>query len=1108
MSRSEQQKHTENAVQPQLEIRDVTSPADGDRLRARLSWHGWDTSGTHEVLFAPPVSRSEHELLAWYATGFRSWAAHAGERDRALSAERTTLSVGRKLGNVLVDPQYKFLAFCEQVEAHAARGLQVRLSADQQRFHELPWELLVLPDSKYVLSAACAGFVRATSAAEGTPSTRRLQLGPQRALGYVRALSRPTGCTLSQRQQCVSLAWQQLDWQGALSYQLLMPATPDTWRAQADRDQPAHVLHWDGPLTQLDGVVCFVMEGPAGEPRSIAAAQLASDARRLGVELLIIEASPAQQALAAHAARSARSAGISQVLVVAEPSEDVWPSAWFGKFLEWLRNGLSVQQAVVETRKALQRALVELRSADSSAPYAAHSCGGLQLYAGCELFLLEHALDAQAFDMLGAQRALGQNLLGFGAASGPDVALADHAVLAIDRALHGGDPIIVQGARGTGKTHTLQRVARFERGRGEIAQAYCWDFRADTYSLRDVLQMVAVARGLTAPEHAEEERVLQSCKTGRDRELFVFDDIDQLVRRPDGRELAVALIRFSVGLCRAGAWCAFSATDWRVVAELFAYCGVPQPPMQLTAAAEAEQVAFVHALAPSALALGSAFWQLLDQLDGNPFLLRKVAVRCQKDNVDALLGEARACYGKGHAAEADAPIGPFLQQRWRALAPHLQRFLALCSELSGLYLEVPMIGLDSRQPYARANSDLARSLGAPDAISGADMLAALNEAGFLASPGGGRCLEPVAAQFLKDHQLAPDTTADQASALFACVVCQGLALVIDRSQRQPETFIANNLVANRRALSLQIERALRFGEYALGTLALVSLHGLITKTSPQLSEELAPWALSVLEVDDARLADRNDAAAATAWLNLALRAASHDAAVHSPALRTGRQAWSEILANQSASLPLPLLGLAVRFLQQAYDKTGEYAAYRSVTLAACQRLQAEANYPALIAQLQCLAAAEHTLGNASECSRVEAQLLDDVPFSQLSDGPQLRQRTLAQLAGARLRRRDEPACRELLARIEREPAHSDSDALAKLLRAELALLSEQSLAACLAFCQLWKAGMNGVRSIDVTHVGRRLLQLREALETSQFDELYAEHAGDTPTPEAMGIGGL
>jgi hypothetical protein len=1100
MSRSEAQ----NQSQPELEIRDVTRPTDGDLLRARLSWRGWDSAGSVEVSFAPPVSRAEHQLLAWYATGFRSWAAHGEEREKALTAERTTLNLGRKLGNLLVDPQYLFLAFCEQVEVHAARDLQVRIVAEQARFDDLPWELLILPDSKYVLSATCAGFVRATSAADAA-STRRVSLGTQRPLRYLRALSRPLGCTFKHRPQCVSLAWQQLDWHGALKYQLLTPATPEAWRSQTERDQAVHVLHWDGPLAQLDGAPCFVMEGPDAEPRPIAAAQLASDALRCGVELLIIEASPAQQRLAALAARSARSSGIGHVLVVAEPSDGVWPSPWLGKFLDSLRNGLSVQQAVVETRKALQRGLVELRSADSSAPYAAHSCSGLQLYADRELVFFEQALDAQTYDPLGAQRALRQDLLGFGTTPGPDVELADDAALAIDRALHSGDPVLLQGARGAGKTHVLQHVAFFERARAEIRQAYRWDFRAEMYSLTDVLQMVAVARGLPEPENIDEERLLQSCNAGPERELFVFDDIDRLLRSADGSERTAELIRLAGRLCRAGMWCALSASDARGVSELFAQCGVPQRQVRLIAAPQATQVAFVRALAPDALALGAPFRQLLEQLDGNPFLLRKVAAGCRQDNVDALLSEARACYGKDHAAAADAPLGPFLLRRWAGLAPHLQRFLALCGELSGLYLEVAMIGLDAQQPRLRASAELARSLGAPDAMSGADMLAALNEAGFLASSGGGRCLEPVAAEFLRERRLAPADATDDVRALFACVVCQGLTLVIERSQRHPETFIAQNLVANRRALAVQIERTLRCGEYALGTLALVALHGLVTKTSPQLSEELAPWALAVLEVDDARLADPSDAAAATAWLNLALRAVSHDAARSSPALRAGQQAWSQIIESQSAALPLPLLGLAVRFLQQTYDKAGEYAGYRSVTLAAIQRLQAEANYPALSVQLQCLAAVEHALDNASECLRIEARLLDEIPYAQLNDGAQLRQRTLAQLAAARLRRGDQAACRELLARIEREPTSNDSDALAKLLRAELALLGEQRSDACVAFCELWQAGMNGVRSIDVAHVGGRLRRLREQLGASVFDGLYAEHAGSTPTPEAMGI---
>lgn len=1044
-----------------LKIVDVgAAQTASDKHRLALRWCVAGETGSTEIDFVSPLTADTQALAERHVREFRSW--RAADRERAQTAEWALLNLGRALGNALVDPQYRLLTCCERLEGKNLAELRVAVLSDHGAIMALPWELLILPDSPYVLSAASAAFVRG-------PTTARPFEEPARALGL--GAGQPL-CYLQLAGSRAPTAWHALRFpEDVLQHGI--GTSPDALA------RPWHIVQLAAELLQDDaGLQARLCDGTV-----LAAHELVERVAATDCELLIFEPSDGAE-LAPALADSALRAGISNVLTVAPSSARGWPSTWAETLLDQLCAGQGLQRALVEVRKQLQRELLAARAAEVGRPHAADHGHSLRHYSLRDVIFFAAAQPRAELAASERYRALRQKLFGFDAERLPARAadVGDAAALRLLRELQAHRRVQALAAPGGGLSHALHRAALLACASGGVERAYYWDLAREAFSVADVVEMVAGTRGQADPAQVQESEVLAPLAS--QPELFVFDHVDAPGR--EGRQEHVAqLAALSQRIADAGGLCVLATHTPLMAAELHR--------LQLPAPSEAECWALVQHSAPERLALGDGLAELVEQLREVPLLLLRALSKCStQEELQALVTEARQRYGEGSER-----LERFHALRWQAQPPYVQRLLQSWLPLEGLYLQVLMLAVD--QPGGEP-TDLGRALWrrleAPADLRCAELISQLQASGFAAAAGAGTSLDPAAVRFLRAQ-----TASEDLGPLLARLVCAGVCRLLERrNQATPEVLI-QHILRQRAPLRLQIERALSSGEHISSVRAFLRLHDLMLQA--QLQHEAAEWAGNLLSLAGPALCTHLDAQRAIAWLSLALRAKLQPL---SAAVEQGARYWADVIAEgklgQDATSQA-LFPLVVSFLEKLHDQTGDLAAYREVARAAVAYYRAKADLPNLVGQLCALAAAEHVLQDAAQRDRVEHELINELTYGDSPAAALLRQQTLARVAGMRLRRADADAASAVIDLLEAEWRGDALNTLAVMLRGELAVFRARWDLAAASFCTLWAAAMSGTRGIDVDAVARRLAQLEERLGAERFAALFTEHAGAVPSPEAL-----
>lgn len=989
-----------------------------------LRWQVRELTGRAEVVFASPLTASTAQLLFNYVRDFRSW--RRGDLDHAHTAERTLLTLGRALGSALTDSEYRLLTFCDALERAELPHVTVR--SDSPAVMAIPWETLILPDSSYCLAASSASFIRTPHT---TPELQRAAESGNGRLGYLRLGG-----------DAVSQAWRQNAWQGALSFRWHAELTPARLE-ELRRTGPWQIVHWTADVAQ-----------------PIAAETL----HALGTRLLIVEPRVGSAA-ADELACALLQAGVENVIVVARDAEQGWPSDWAEQLLDCVGHGFGLQQAVVETRKRLQRALIEARQAEPARQHAPQLWHALRHYSARDVRFFAEPVARVSWEASPGYGQLRQKLFGFDANMLPPTAadLGDRSAVHVLEQLNTHNALLVTGVCGAGLTHTLHRAALLAVANADVERAYFWDFEREAFAVEDVLEMVAGVHGQTDPSQVTEQSVL-----GLQRELFVFDNLERIAG-----EHRQAVLALAERIAQRGSMCLIGAHE--LSEHRLAHWQLPQ----LT---ELEQIALVSTRAPQLLAPGVALPKLLEQLQGNPHLISCVVAGCDVDKLAALISEASAHYGA--TSDPAEQVQRFYAQRWQQLEPHWQLLTRAWLPLGTLYLQTLMVGVD--QP-AGERSELWELLGAPAADSCASAITRLQALGFAAASGAGTRIDRAAQRFIREQSGSEERELEQA---LASALCAGALRVIERGTAQGRDMLSAHLLEHRVQLRRQIDLVLQIPHYGLGIRTFLQLHRLLLQANA--TREASAWADELLTAVGPALLTQG-----TAWLMLALRA---PIAPPSAELLRGAQHWHQLLlGGELAAGHVPMV---VAVLQKLYDQTGDHTAYQAITRATCALYRAAGDTTALAAQLASLAAVEHVLGDSAARDELEHELLHGVSYPADS---KLRAQAFMQVGTMRLRRGDSPGVVEVVQLLEREPQAPSSAALQ--LRAALAYSAERWEQATELYCQIWAAAIGGgvQQAVDIDATANALSQLKSRIGTQRFIDLYERYAGSTPTPEALGI---
>lgn len=1060
-----------------LEIADAQGEGATNKPMLQLQWRVNASSGRTVIPFASPVTTNMAEVLRLDRQPLRSW--RASEYDRAQSLERTLLTLGRALGNALVDADYALLAFCEALERSDHLGsLRIAVLSDHPEVTAVPWELLILPDSRYVVAASGAAFVRAprTFRPFADPAcTRELGGSPENALGYLRL----DACASRPGLQLEDLT-KSLTWQNALRV-ALGPAPGWSTTLPEPGPQSWEILHWSGAIKRHNLELSLSLRDSLGNEQTVSARDLLAVARALGTELMILEPTSGGELLH-DLATAALQADIPNVLTVAEHDQQGWPSRWLHHLLECIGDGLGLQQAVVETRKRIQRATLTARQAENELPHAVGHANLLRHYSARDVVFF-----AKPLVRAPEPRPAHPGMFGF-EPGWQSQELGDAAALRVHEALTVHGAALVHTAHGGGLTHALQRTALLSLLTQSAQRAYCWDFARVSYSVRDVLEMVADANGETNPENVTERSVLASL--AEKPALFVFDNFDVLLREKSGLEDLLALIasiRQQRCLCLVGTHEAVSASALPLVV---------LPPVSER---DCVAMAAAHGLAPRKL--GPKFFQLTEQLQGLPLLVERMLGSLNESNLDDLLLEASTQFGAGHErAQLTARLH---SRRFEKLQAHWQRLVRAWEPLGPLPLQLLTIAVDGPGgERSQAGSELWRALGVPVSASCANAMAELQHAGFAVDNGTGMCLSDAALRFLRDQNMEP--VGDTIHHALAVALCHGLLRLLSTRPGGLPNALKRNLLRQRAQLREQVEAALVAGESILATRTFLALFSLLQEA--QLTAEASAWAARLLQSAGPTLYERGEPQLSIAWLSIAQRV---PVLPYKAQLEHGADHFAAmLLSGRMGAAPghAALLPLAVSFLQTFCDQTGDVTRYRDVACAAADLYRARDNKLLLAQELTALAAAEHLLGNEAERDRIEHELLHEFSYGESPASTKLQTDTLVRIARMRMGRQDHDAAEAALKPLDHTQVDGAVDPAVLLCRGDLAFLRQDWQLASEYICRLWKAALSGAKGVNIDLTAQRLAQLAEKLGKEPFSALYSKYAGDdTPTPAALGI---
>lgn len=1087
----------------ELAIRHPSGGGRQERVVLELS----DGDGAREVVEVPwkPLLNDElREMLHWYFDEFRAeLPAGQGLAERV---ERTLLEAGNALGYRIEDAKRTLARFGTRASAAGVHQLQVTVSSDDPDFLREPWELLVLPESKYFVSAAGASFVRVlrTAGELERPPLESRGLGPSSPLRVLRVVDRHTDEKRGGGARGLRMQAELLRYGGTLAVQLLVESSGPALLARLSRgtDVP-HIVHLCGRFeARGDGKRLEFGDGSEGiDSQALfdALAKSEVDAVLLDVRVTRGEDRTARVRLALDALRR----GVNNVILLAENADAITAERCFHEVHASCAAGLSLHRGVIEARKRLQKAFLDEANACQERPYGLQPWSLLTHYGRKDVvFLSEPAAptdleDSTAFANVRAKMFgfLGDHLRGEAFHGGE----AD-CVRALAALEQGAVPVFL-GPSGSGKTSTLHACALSRVVEGDAQAAFYWDFAAEDYTVDDLVHMMAGVLGVERPDKAERHVVLD--KIAEARAVLVLDNFPG---RPEaepseGSTATAELLREAVA---RGARCLMSCdAATRLPTGEAAGGGLdalwrPLPLHALTAleAPEVVREKLGTRTAEDVCALAKVG-------HGNPFLLTRISALALLGSAQETAQEcARALGAKGGEPPSD-PVRAFYDWRWSSLDPRWQRLLVACLDLRHIYLEILMIAADGPSGRAPRAGGLWEALELPPGERFTDAMTAWERAGFLVRRPYGRCIDPSAVAVLRQarEEALPEAKRDRIAGPLAALVCEGCATLTRRLRQQQHPWMTQHLIANRALWAKHIEGLWLRGDYGPASDSMQALEALLAQA--RLGSDYAAWAKVMLErTDFERIQASSDPAAVVGWLSLARAALTEAPPAGLPAIAQSLPFWSSWL--ERAGEDGDREGSFERvfwFVQQALDLQGDHAGVKRVSELAVARFAGQGRTPQLIAALKLLCACEHELGNATASRAAEDRLVHEIDYGGLPAGA--RARVLLELASMRRKQGKYEDAERLLALLD--PAGSDQPigAAAELVRGLLELDLGRGEQAAQRLCELWKRTLAGRPGVSVEPLQLALARVESKLGAERFAAVYRDFAGDTPTPRDL-----
>ncbi len=1056
----------------------IDSDPDNRHIQISFESDKENISFTSEYL-SSPFTRNFSKTLSWYFNAYLNetpW--ETGDKD----VVNKLISLGNQMGDKLLGEDHELMKVSDIIKETGIDQLLVQIKSSRLDFFLEQWEALILPESPYILSTVCKGFERFFNAPDPAGNTeleaeKHYELDKTSPLKILHVNAHwPNGSTTQGQTFATAVELQQ--YEGAIDCEIW---SLRDWEALAarilDRDNPIHILHYNGPLSEVAGEPGIVMEDV-----SIPFSELAAHLNRVDIPLLVVEATantgsltpvdeaPLEQTLAKLSSASLQR-GVCAVIGLSQVTDPHTSKTCLNEVYHCIAKGMTVTQAVVEARKSLQRHSQSELFHAAPVPFQCWSL--LRYYSrGGELHLFTAPQPRTELQESQRYAETRKRLYGFHADylppnldSGGDGIFPELLTLMPPITSAGEHPIAITGPSGSGKTRLLHRLGWHLIGQ-RFQYGFYFNYSDTHYTKADILEMIGpvIARAdnddsdknlqdqppqTTPAETPKPEHTLKNLENLPS--FFALDNFPSSDRdSPDTDEL----LQFLKILASGGHVVVLAAKDSgpnlnspgnNADIQPLAIPPLPLQELQVLGAETLRKFKITEA------DQSESYRELLTFFGGNPLLAQNLLPALSRESADKLLPQLQDFF----TVEAkEDPIETAYTWQWQQLPRIWKRWLIALSEHPGTLLEMISMVCDAPERSGPALR-LFELFEGEKTDKFADAITAFEIAGFVQSNPHGRILNPRSLSFIQrirqsDNPLADDLFTEQGQTIslqVSLLICESLRRLLVHIDNSPNPTISQHLLLNRRTWAQQLEQLWSNGEHRAFLETLNHLSAFLQQN--QLAPELSAWCLELLLRSPALDAIQdNQVAYMVAWLRLASSALSTPEAGQQPLFSQAADLWRNWLEQQipgSAEQPNPCLHNCCKYLQQYYRIQQDWAALRRVCTTALNEYTAFEIWPAVVQELFSLAESSFKLNENDTGIGYEQQILDQLPFDQLPQG--YKSQLMIRLISNRISRTATVLAQELLDQLRAEPEAEKLASLTDMLQADIYFQSERVEAA-------------------------------------------------------------
>lgn len=1021
--------------------------------------------------------------LAWYFKEYLNGSPTASDR----SVIDRLISHGKYMGERLVGDDLQLMCYREWIEESGYSNLTVSVESARIGFFEEPWEALVLPDSKYILSSVAKSFTRrfnnVSSVEEGGRWDAMLEYGltGESPLKVLHAVVPAIG-ECNPASNAYTRANELLQYDGAIEYVLWSLGDWPSLREWLLNAPPVHIFQYSGPLVYSESMF-FLPENAHSANKSYPVASLHELVRCLqsvkcGLFILnvtewLCESAPplAADTGLTLAAQIALTAGMPNVLGLGNLSDPWTADNCLSLVYKNILKGLSLAQSVVEARKALQTQ-TESDHLNLS-PFSFHSWPLLILYElQPVIFCASDQPVAQDILHTRAYAGIRRKMHGFLSEFLPPYShvTGDSVLLECLGAFRPGSGAVIRihGSPGSGKTQLLHMLA-FYLMRGNWGQAFYFDYAEYFYTAADIREM-------TAP-------ILIGQNGGQGRCIFMLDNFGPQ-GEGDGATGYIALSRYLLEL---------SAAQHVIViagpVSLAPIAGEVQLTLRPLNPAEQRSMAsrLLREHRIDVREYGSEANTLLERCRGNPFLIGNIMPKFSSPLSDELIDRVESL---SRGASPDC-VDAYYSWQWLELPLPWRRWLGLLVDLQGVILEMLAVVFDSKTPFDPV-LELYETIGKPN-IPFSEGIALLGKAGFTVKHPLGRVVNPRCISFILRQTAAPESGISRdgktVQTLLSRIVCRSLVIVIPEVIKKSDHLIIQNLVVNRRQWAKHLENIWKAGEYGEFTSTLSSLTELLKQAG--LLEELAQWALR--QVSENNEADLNKYLEMPeflrGWIKLVSLTNRNGQAAQNPVIKQTAEfcdQWIKAITSDQASRQASLFTHIVQFLQTYYRQIHEWTALQTVCEMALREYRRHEVWPLAVAALTSLIECCSEKSNMDQARKFERELLEEVPLDGFHAG--FKWQLQAKVVATRLSRAEFDSAQELLDQIYALADNDYQRRLADTLQADIYYRQERLEDAALIYHSLIEsaAALDAMNSEDREFFRQRYAEIQSRLKPAKL----------------------